>query len=61
MGEGAPAVMEHRDDLDPGCLFCRWIREGKGIAALGTVAVFEDGHPVTDGHLPQPGARYAAS
>ncbi len=36
---------------DPNCLFCGWIKEGKAVNTLGTVAAFEDGHPVTEGHL----------
>ncbi|MFO7715099.1 HIT family protein [Desulfosarcina sp.] len=43
--------MKHNNDLDSGCLFCRWIRAGKKVAAIGTVAAFNDGYPVTDGHL----------
>lgn len=38
-------------DLDPNCLFCRWIRAGMAVKTLGTVAAFTDGFPVTDGHL----------
>lgn len=33
------------------CLLCRWIQEGRAVAALGTAAAFADGHPVTTGHL----------
>ena len=33
------------------CLFCRWIDAGKAIWTLGSVAAFEDGYPVTKGHL----------
>lgn len=38
-------------DLDPDCLFCRWIGAGKAVETLGTVAAFKDGYPVTEGHL----------
>lgn len=33
------------------CLFCRWIKEKTPVSTLGSVAAFEDGHPVTPGHL----------
>lgn len=33
------------------CLFCRWVRSNTPVAKLGSVAAFEDGHPVTPGHL----------
>ena len=46
-----PGTMGGRDACDPDCLFCRWIRAGKAVATLGTVAAFDDGYPVTDGHL----------
>jgi diadenosine tetraphosphate (Ap4A) HIT family hydrolase len=39
------------DKLDSKCLFCRWIKAGNAVEALGTVAAFNDGNPVTDGHL----------
>ena len=48
---GVPGATNGRDTSDPDCLFCRWIREGKTVATLGTVAAFDDGYPVTDGHL----------
>jgi len=38
-------------ESDPDCLFCRWIKKGKAVFSLGSVAAFEDGHPVTAGHL----------
>ncbi len=41
----------HQDHHDPDCLFCRWIRAGQPAAQFGTVAAFNDGNPVTDGHL----------
>lgn len=39
--------------IEPGadCLFCRWIDAGRAIRTLGSVAAFEDGYPVTKGHL----------
>ena len=43
--------MSSQGDLDLNCLFCRWIRAGKAVETLGTVAAFEDGYPVTEGHL----------
>ena len=42
------------------CLFCRWIREGRGLETFGTAAAFEDGYPVTDGHLLVVPLRHAA-
>ena len=33
------------------CLFCRWIRKGQAVETFGGMAAFEDGHPVTEGHL----------
>ena len=43
--------MGYQGDLDPNCLFCRWIKAGKAVETLGTVAAFNDGYPVTKGHL----------
>jgi diadenosine tetraphosphate (Ap4A) HIT family hydrolase len=43
--------MEPKHEVGSGCLFCRWIKEGKAVASLGSVAAFADGYPVTDGHL----------
>ena len=43
--------MGHPDNLDPSCLFCRWIRSQTAVDTFGTVAAFHDGNPVTDGHL----------
>ena len=50
LGEGSGA-MDGRCKCGPECLFCRWIRAGKTVETLGTVAAFNDGFPVTDGHL----------
>jgi ATP adenylyltransferase len=36
---------------NPDCLFCRWIRQERDIVRRGTVAAFNDGYPVTDGHM----------
>lgn len=36
---------------DSGCLFCGWIEDATVGLRLGTVAAFNDGYPVTDGHL----------
>lgn len=33
------------------CLFCRWIQEKTPLETFGTSAAFNDGHPVTRGHL----------
>jgi len=33
------------------CLFCRWVRQERPVDCCGSVAAFEDGHPVTEGHL----------
>lgn len=43
--------MGYPDNLDPNCLFCRWIRAQTAVDTFGTVAAFHDGNPVTDGHL----------
>ena len=43
--------MSSQGDLDQNCLFCRWIRASKAVETLGTVTAFEDGYPVTKGHL----------
>ena len=43
--------MNSQGDLDPNCLFCRWIRERATVETLGMVAAFNDGYPVTKGHL----------
>jgi diadenosine tetraphosphate (Ap4A) HIT family hydrolase len=53
-------VMEYSDNNDSNCLFCRWIRAGKAVKTLGTVAAFKDGYPVTDGHLLITPLRHAA-
>ena len=44
-------LLENAGDFDPDCLFCQWIRAGKAGEIFGTVAAFNDGYPVTDGHL----------
>jgi diadenosine tetraphosphate (Ap4A) HIT family hydrolase len=49
--EGVLMVAEYRTEKDSDCLFCRWIKEGRQVDALGTVAAFTDGFPVTQGHL----------
>ena len=46
-----PEAMELPDNSDSSCLLCRWIRTGKAVETLGTVAAFNDGYPVTGGHL----------
>ena len=43
--------MKNQSNLNPNCLFCRWIRAGKAVETLSTVAAFSDGYPVTEGHL----------
>jgi diadenosine tetraphosphate (Ap4A) HIT family hydrolase len=43
--------MQYRMNIDPECPFCRWIREGRAVDTHGSVAAFEDGYPVTAGHL----------
>jgi len=43
--------MGAQDDLDQNCLFCQWIAEREPVETLGTVAAFNDGYPVTKGHL----------
>ena len=37
-------------EFDSDCLLCRWIWAGKAVETLGTVAAFNDGYPVTEGH-----------
>jgi diadenosine tetraphosphate (Ap4A) HIT family hydrolase len=44
-------VVSAGHDGDADCLFCRWIRAGRMLTQLGSVAAFVDGHPVTDGHV----------
>jgi predicted RNase H-like nuclease/diadenosine tetraphosphate (Ap4A) HIT family hydrolase len=39
-----------RNESDPDCLICRWIKSGRALKTLGAMAVFHDGHPVTEGH-----------
>lgn len=48
-----PVMMDapSRNDLDPGCIFCRWLRQGRALETFGTMAAFADGYPVTEGHL----------
>ncbi len=36
---------------EPDCLFCQWVAERKPVEALGAVVAFDDGYPVTEGHL----------
>jgi diadenosine tetraphosphate (Ap4A) HIT family hydrolase len=43
--------MGNRADFESDCLFCRWIQAGTAVETHGTVAAFNDGHPVTAGHL----------
>ncbi len=43
--------MSVQGDLDQNCLFCRWIGSSKAVETIGTVAAFNDGYPVTKGHL----------
>jgi diadenosine tetraphosphate (Ap4A) HIT family hydrolase len=44
--------LKKRNDTPPvSCLFCRWVRDDKALQTSGTVAAFNDGNPVTDGHL----------
>jgi diadenosine tetraphosphate (Ap4A) HIT family hydrolase len=50
-GEAMQAAKEFLEKRDPNCLFCRWIGEGTAVARFGAVAAFNDGFPVTDGHL----------
>ena len=44
-------MMGHPEEHQPDCLFCRWISVGTPVETMGTVAAFNDGYPVTDGHL----------
>ena len=44
-------TMKCQGDLDPDCLFCRWVRDGEAVETFGTVAAFNDGYAVTEGHL----------
>jgi diadenosine tetraphosphate (Ap4A) HIT family hydrolase len=43
--------MGKQDSLDQNCLFCQWVAEHNPVEILGTVAAFNDGYPVTKGHL----------
>ena len=43
--------MEKQDSLDQNWLFCQWVAEHNPVEILGTVAAFNDGYPVTKGHL----------
>ena len=43
--------MEKQDSLDQNCLFCQWVAEHNPVETLRTVAAFNDGYPVTKGHL----------
>jgi diadenosine tetraphosphate (Ap4A) HIT family hydrolase len=47
--EMAEEKMDHPVDAE--CLFCRWIKGAGATATFGSVAAFEDGFPVTPGHL----------
>ena len=44
-------MVKLKSNAEKGCLFCRWIQEKEAVEILGSVAAFEDGYPVTDGHL----------
>ncbi|MGD8367926.1 MAG: HIT family protein [Desulfobacterales bacterium] len=44
-------MAESETENDTGCIFCRWIREKRAVASMDSVAAFEDGHPVTEGHV----------
>jgi ATP adenylyltransferase len=46
-----PGMCADKNVCDRDCIFCRWIKEQKALERLGTVAAFDDGHPVTQGHL----------
>ena len=43
--------MESQNGHPADCLVCQWIRAQKEVARFGTAAAFEDGYPVTEGHL----------
>jgi diadenosine tetraphosphate (Ap4A) HIT family hydrolase len=43
--------MANANGLDSNCLFCRWVEAGRAVEVHGTVAAFNDGFPVTRGHL----------
>ena len=43
--------MEYPEHHPYDCLFCRWIKGGKAVETHGTVSAFNDGYPVTEGHL----------
>ena len=44
-------MTETESATDTDCMFCRWIQEGRAAETFGSVAAFDDGHPVTDGHM----------
>ena len=43
--------MKNQREQNQDCLFCRWTIEGRAIEIIGSVAAFNDGYPVTAGHL----------
>ena len=43
--------MGEPNSLESDCLFCRWINEKEPVESKGTVTAFNDGFPVTEGHL----------
>jgi diadenosine tetraphosphate (Ap4A) HIT family hydrolase len=51
LGGKERAVMRQTDALDPDCVFCHWIRRRQAVDNLGTMTAFDDGFPVTEGHL----------
>lgn len=53
-------MMRYQGGLDPNCLFCRWVREGDAVETFGSVAAFNDGNAVTEGHLLIVPLRHAA-
>ena len=44
-------MSKNPESVDASCLFCCWIKERKAVESFGTVAAFNDGYPVTEGHL----------
>ena len=49
--ESVTATMASCNGFDPDCIFCQWVRQGRALETLGTMAAFTDGYPVTEGHL----------
>ena len=47
--KGLQEAMGYQGDLNPNCLFCRWIRAGKAVETFGTVAALSRMHASSAG------------